>query len=106
MLNSLHDDIQSAYRTGHSTETALLRVHHDITYALDNNACVILLMLDLSAAFDVIDHDILFDRLQYSFGISGSALSWIRSYLTDRSQCVSIGSVHSENMVLKHGVPQ
>ena len=38
MLNSLHDDIQSAYRTGHSTETALLRVHHDITYALDNNA--------------------------------------------------------------------
>jgi hypothetical protein len=63
-------------------------------------------MLDLSAAFDVIDHDILFDRLQYSFDISGSALSWIRSYLTDRSQCVSIGSVHSDNMVLKHGVPQ
>jgi hypothetical protein len=89
-LNSLHDDMQSAYRTGHSTETALLRVHHDITYALDNNACVILLMLDLSSAFDVIDHDILFDRLQYSFGISGSALSWIRSYLTDRSQCISI----------------
>ena len=106
MLNSLHDDMQSAYRTGHSTETALLHVHHDITYALDNNACVILLMLDLSAAFEVIDHDILFDRLQYSFGISGSALSWIRSYLTDRSQCVSIGSVHSDNMVLKHGVPQ
>ena len=105
MLNSLHDDIQSAYRTGHSTETSLLRVHHDITYALDNNACVILLMLDLSATFDVIDHDILFDRLQYSFVISGSALSWIRSYLTDRSQCVSIGSVHSDNMVLKHGVP-
>jgi hypothetical protein len=51
----------------------------DIIYALDNNACVILLMLDLSAAFDVIDHDILFDRLQYSFVISGSALSWIRS---------------------------
>ena len=47
MLNSLHDDIQSAYRTGHSTETALLRVHHDITYALDNNACVFLLMLDI-----------------------------------------------------------
>jgi hypothetical protein len=107
MLNSLFDDMQSAaYSTGHSTETALLRVHHDITYALDNNACVILLMLDLSAAFDVIDHDILFDRLQYSFGISGTALSWIRSYLTDRSQCVSIGSVHSDNMVLKHGVPQ
>jgi hypothetical protein len=98
--------MQSAYRTGHSTETALLRVHHDITYALDNNACVILLKLDLSASFDVIDHDIHFDRLQYSFGISGSALSWIRSYLTDRLLCVSIRSVHSDNMVLKHGVPQ
>jgi hypothetical protein len=43
--------MQSAYRTGHSTETALLRVHHDITYALDNNACVILLMLDLHTMF-------------------------------------------------------
>ena len=42
MLNSLHDDMQSTYRTGHSTETALLRVHHDITYALDKNACVTL----------------------------------------------------------------
>jgi hypothetical protein len=57
MLKSLHDDMQSAYRTGHSTETSLLCVHHDITYALDNNACVILLMLDLSTAFDVIDHE-------------------------------------------------
>ena len=93
-LNSLHDDMPSAYRTGHSTETALIRVHLHITCALDNNACVILLMLDLSSAFDVIVHDILFDRLQYSFGISGSALSWIRLYLTDRSQCISIGSVH------------
>ena len=100
MLNSLHDNMQSAYRTGHSTETALLRVHRDITYALDNNACVILLMLDLSAAFDVIDHDILFNRLQLSFGISGSALSWIHSYLTDRSVCFhwicSLGQYGSE----------
>ena len=58
--NSLLDDLQSVYRTGHSTETALLRVHHDITSALDNNSCTILVMLDLSAAFDVVDHKILF----------------------------------------------
>ena len=69
--NSLHDDLQSAYRACHSTETALLRVHHDIALALDNNSCAVLVMLDLSAAFDVIDHPILMERLQYSYGITG-----------------------------------
>jgi hypothetical protein len=72
--NYLHDRVQSAYRAGHSTETALLRVHHDITCALDKNRCAVLVMLDLSAAFDVIDHTILRKRLEYSFGISGGAL--------------------------------
>ncbi|CAC5408146.1 unnamed protein product [Mytilus coruscus] len=61
--HSLHDSVQSAYRACHSTETALLRVYHDIAYALDNNSCAVLLMLDLSAAFDDIDHQILFNRL-------------------------------------------
>ena len=72
--NYLHDRVQSAYRAGHSTETALLRVHHDITCALDKNRCAVLVMLNLSAAFDVIDHTILRKRLEYSFGISGGAL--------------------------------
>jgi hypothetical protein len=54
--HSLQDNLQSTYRPCHSTETALLRVHHDIVYALDNNQCAVLVMLDLSAAFDVIDH--------------------------------------------------
>ena len=57
--NSLLDNLQSAFRTGHSTETAPLRVYHDITSALDKNSCAVLVMLDLSAAFDVIDHKIL-----------------------------------------------
>ena len=64
--NSLHDDVQSAYRAFHLTETALLRVHHDITVALDNDCCAVLLMLDLSASFDVIDHPILIKRMEYS----------------------------------------
>jgi hypothetical protein len=68
--HKLHDNRQSAYRSFHSTETALLRVHHDIATALDNNSCSILVMLDLSAAFDVIDHGILYQRLEYTFGIS------------------------------------
>ena len=61
--HKLHDNRQSAYRSFHSTKTALLRVHHDIATALDNNSCSILVMLDLSAAFDIIDHGILYQRL-------------------------------------------
>lgn len=72
-------------------ETALLRVHHDITSALEKGMCVVLLMLDLSAAFDVIDHTILINRLEFSFGITGAALSWIQSYLSDRHQSIAIG---------------
>lgn len=77
-----------------------------MTYALDHNSCVILLMLIFLAAFDVIDHNIRFGRLQYIFGISGTDTSLIPSYLTNRSKCVSIGSVYSDNMVLKYGVLQ
>jgi len=104
--HSLHDHAQSAYRAGHSTETALLRVHHDIACALDNNCCAVLLMLDLSAAFDTIDHTILLNRLEFSFGITDDALLWLKSYLTERTQCVSIGSVQSNDIELCFGVPQ
>jgi hypothetical protein len=104
--NSLHDDLQSAHRACHSTETALLRVHHDITLALDNNSCAVLVMLDLSAAFDAIDHPILMERLQYSHGITGQALTWINSYLSDRSQSVNIGNIVSTEKILSFGVPQ
>ena len=61
--HKLHDNRQSAYRSFHSTETALLRVHHDIAAALYNNSCSILVMRDLSAAFDIIDHGMLYQRL-------------------------------------------
>jgi len=67
----LHDNLQSAYRTGHSTETALLKVHHDIAKALDRKCMAALVLLDLSAAFDVIDHKILQTRLEHSFGVTG-----------------------------------
>jgi hypothetical protein len=63
-------------------------------------------MLDLSAAFDVIDHNILLNRLDYAFGISGDVFSWIKSYLVDRTQRVAINLDHSDNMQLKYGVPQ
>ena len=63
-------------------------------------------MLDLSAAFDVIDHSILQERLEYSFGITGSALDWLISYLTNRTQRIVIGSVRSDEISLEFGVPQ
>ena len=79
--NSLFDKMHLAYRECHSTETAMLRVHHDIATELDSNCCAVLVMLDLSAAFNTIDHPILIDQLEYSFGITGSALMWMKSYL-------------------------
>jgi hypothetical protein len=65
----------------------------DITCALDKNRCAVLVILDLSAAFDVIDHTILRKRLEYSFGISGGALQWLLSYLQDRNQRIAIGTI-------------
>ncbi|XP_062584297.1 uncharacterized protein LOC134246046 [Saccostrea cucullata] len=100
-MNNLQEPLESAYRACYSTETALLRVHHDILSALDKNSCMALMMLDLSAAFDVIDHTILLRRLRFSFGISGAALEWIESYLTQRTQRIVIGGSASEDLVLR-----
>ena len=66
----------------------------------------LLVLLDLSAAFDTVDHRILLDRLQFDFGISGSALNWIESYLSNRTQRIYIDGVLSSNFNLKFGVPQ
>ena len=63
-----------------------MRVHNDIFVAIDKRHCVMLLLLDLSAAFDTVDHDILLTRLHSKYSISGIALEWFRSYLTNRSQ--------------------
>ena len=92
---------QSAYRPNHSTETALLRVHNDIMRALNDKMDIVLIMLDLSAAFDTIDHDILLNRLQSRFGITGTVLSWFRSYLSDRNQCVKVGNVTSASSTME-----
>ena len=65
-----------------------------------------LVLLDLSAAFDVIDHKIIQTRPEHSFRVTGSALSWIKSYLSDKSQCVAIGMTTPEGKCLNFGVPQ
>ena len=98
--------LQSGFRAGHSTETAVLRVLSDILEAVDRGDVAALILLDLSAAFDTVDHDILLQRLQLSFGIDGSAHRWFRLYLTDRSQFVRRGLLKSAVSRLLCGVPQ
>ena len=85
-LNNLHEEHQSAYKKFHSTETALLKVQNDILNSLDRNDVTMLVMLDLSAAFDTIDHTTLLHRLQHHFGIAGKPLEWVTSYLSDHYQ--------------------
>ena len=104
--NNLLSPLQSAYRPGHSTETALLRIVNDLLTAMDNNKICILTLLDLSAAFDTIDHQILLTRLQHSFDISGPALSCFSSYLCNRTYAVTINSLQSQHITLHYGVPK
>jgi len=97
--NGLLPELQSAYRRGHSTETAVLKMVTDFLLAADRSEVTLLSLLDLSAAFDTVDHDILINRLYHSFGIRENALSWIKTFITGRTQRVRFGdqySVYSE----------
>ena len=104
--HSLLEPRQSAYRACHSTETALLKVQSDLLMALDDGCAAFMVLLDLSAAFDTIDHTILLSRLSNHFGISDAALSWISSYLGDRVQSVHVKGVSSADVTMGLGVPQ
>ena len=97
--------LQSAYRKNHSTETALLRVLNDLLMTLDHRH-VVLVMLDLSAAFDTLDHDILISRLRCHFGFSDTVLKWFSSYHSGRTQSVIIGDATSSPRSVDFGVPQ
>ncbi|GFS02075.1 reverse transcriptase-like protein [Elysia marginata] len=104
--NNLIEKFQSAYRNWHSTETALLRIVNDILLSCDDGNITVLTLLDLSAAFDTIDHAILFERLSTNIGLGGNVLAWFKSYLSGRTQSVKIDEHTSDNMPLKYGVPQ
>ena len=84
------EKLQSAYHANFSTETALLKVKTDLLSAIDNKEVACLILLNLSTAFDTVNYTILLNRLKYQFGFSGTALSWICSYLTGRTQKVVI----------------
>jgi len=104
--HSLLHPFQSAYRQNHSTETALLHILNSILNSSDSGNITLLTLLDLSAAFDTIDHSILLNRLETTFGISGVALAWFESYLANRFQHVIVDSKSSNPVKLSCGVPQ
>ena len=98
---------QSAYRVFHSTETVvLLKIQNNIATSMDKGAAVGLVLLDLSAAFDTIDHSIIFKCLQHWYGIDGIVLKWVQSYLNSRKQQIKIDGHLSDAFQLPYGVPQ
>ena len=105
-VSPLCSPLQSAYRSHHSTETALIRIVNDMVEAADSGCATVLVALDLSAAFDTIDHAVLLSRLSDTFGVTRTALNWIKSYLTARTSFVRIGSISSSTISIDTGVPQ
>ena len=106
---SLNILLLSAYRynrAGHSTETTLLKVTNDIERAAGEGKCTVLLSLDISAAFDAVDHSILCRRAEADFGLHGAALDWLRSFIVDRSQYVAVGTERSTTTRCETGIGQ
>uniref|UniRef100_A0A671VYM4 Reverse transcriptase domain-containing protein n=1 Tax=Sparus aurata TaxID=8175 RepID=A0A671VYM4_SPAAU len=104
--NNLFERFQSGFRSAHSTETALMRVTNDLLMTADAGSPSLLILLDLSAAFDTVDHCILLNRLHHTIGLTDTALDWFHSYLTDRTEYVSIGGARSGTHTVTCGVPQ
>ena len=104
--NNLNEPFQSAYRKFHSVESALLCVQNDVLLSLDKGQSVFLVLLDLSAAFDTIDHGKLLSTLHDRIGVADNALRWFASYLRDWSQRTVINGSRSDPSGLTCGVPQ
>jgi len=105
IANNLQEPHQSAYRRGHSTESALVHVYDNILQAIGSHKAVLFVMLDLSSAFDTVDHRLLQDIL-LNLGIVGTASRWLESYLCNRRQKVVVEKSTSGAKKLECGVPQ
>ena len=84
----------------------LLKAHNDILLSMNKQRVALLVFLDLSAAFDTVNYQVFLKRLESSFGISGTALNWFKSYLDGRSQRICVEGYCSRKFVLRHSVPQ
>ena len=105
-INGLHLELQSAYKKHHSTESALLKVKNDILLNMDAQKVTLVALLDLSAAFDTVRHDILLDRLRSRLRVTDQAYNWFTSYLSDRTQRVAGNGGLSDSFPLAQWVPQ
>ena len=99
-------DYQSAYRQSYSCETALVKIMNDILWNMECGDVTAFIAIDLSAAFDTVDHGILLDVLQYRFGVTGMVRKWFDSYLSPSQFQVNIGKEYSEPIDLQFSVPQ
>ena len=102
--NALHEK-QYGFRSGRSCEQALLLAQNEIITALNKNQIAMLLLIDFSKAFDMVDHKVLLHKLQH-YGIRGHAYTWFKSYLEGRKQFVELSGKQSSTMNLEYGVPQ
>ena len=103
--NGLLSHHQSRFRKQHSTITAAIKVVNDIIEALDGRKYCAALFIDLSKAFDTVDHVILADRL-HKIGLSDQAVNWFSNYLSGRTQCVQAAGSSSSFLPVLKGVPQ
>ena len=104
--NQLLPPSQSGFRRHHFTESAILKVLADVYTSIDIGQVSLVGLLDVSAAFDTVDHDILLERLQRSYGIRGRALQWFASFVTGRQQSVRFGGSTSPSVPVRFGIPQ
>ena len=102
--NNLLYELQSAFRSGHSTETALIRLTDQILKNTDNDEVTGLVFIDFRKAFDVIDHELLLTKL-FIYGATPSSVGWFKSYLSERKQFISLGKTTSKQLTVKQGVP-
>ena len=105
-INNLHATHQSGYRKNHSCETATLTIYNDLLCLNDTKSKVVLLLLDLSAAFDTVNHEILIAKLKKIYGLKSTVINWFKSYLSDRTFTVTINGQRSSKCYLRIGVPQ
>ena len=104
--NNLYPVFRSAYRKLHSTKTALVKVHNDTLKNMNKQHVTLLVLLDLSAAFDAVDLSILLTHLRPKLGLNGTALSWFCSYLSGRTQRISVRGALLNVFNLRYGVLQ
>ena len=104
-VNEMYPDLQSSYRQHHRTETAWLKVMKDVLLKMNSHHVTLMVLLDLSGAFDTVDDNILLERRRRDYGIHGKVLDSLSSYLSNRSQQVSINGSFSRQLSLDCGVP-